>query len=133
MNRRLVILAMLFSLTACTGQQMKQAAGYTAGTAMVTAATAMLFYGALDGEDDCDATCERDKKLRAAWSEAAEDRRAAERAAELEAAFDGYVTAEPDTGTEQRSVVFLPDDPAVPQQSVDRLDAVLPEKAPEDQ
>ena len=133
MKRGLIITAAMFLLTACSSQQVEQAAGWTAGAALITAATGLAVYGVKkDLEDDCDARCRADKQRRAARSQAAEERRTAQRIAELDAALDGYLTAEPDVGTEQRSVVLLPEAPEVPQQSVDRLDAVLPETAPED-
>ena len=132
MKRSLVVLAMLFSLTACSGQQVKEAAGYTAGTALLTAALAVAVYGIkTDLEDDCDERCRAEKQRRDARREGAEERRAARRIAEINASLDAYLTAEPDAGTEQRSVVLVPDDPVVPQQSRDRLDALLLGEAPE--
>ncbi len=133
MKRGLVTLAMLFSLTACSGQQVKEGAGYAVGTAMITAATALAIYGSIkdDLEDDCDEACRRAKAHRDARRQGAEERRAARRVAELDASLDAYMTTEPDAGVEQRSVVLVPDDLPVPQQSADRLDALLPEEVPE--
>ena len=129
MKRGLIVIATLFSLTACTGQQVQEAAGWTASAA-VLAAVAVYEYKN-DDEDHCDARCRQNEQRRKALRQAAEERRAAQRVAELNAALDVYLTAEPDAGTEQRSVVLVPDDPAVPQQSQDRLDALLLEEVPE--
>ena len=132
MKRALIVIATLFSLTACSGQQVQDVAGWTAGAAIITTATALAVYGIKnDLEEDCDARCRADKQRAAALRESAEERRTAHRIAELSASLDAYLTAEPNTETEQRSVVFVPEVPAVPQQSFDRLDAVLPEEAPE--
>ena len=127
MKRSLVVLAMLFSLSACSGQQVQQAAEWTAGAALLAGAAV---YDYKNG-DDCDARCRADKERADALNEAAEERRTAQRVAELNAEFDAYLTAEPDAVTEQRSIVVVPDDPAVPQQSLDRLNAMLPEDASE--
>ena len=126
MKRGLIVVAALFSLTACSGQQVQDAAGWTAGAAVLAAVAVYEFKN-----DDCDAQCRRNEQRQDALLQAAEERRTAQRVAELNAALDVYLTAEPDAGTEQRSVVFVPDDPAVPQQSHDRLDAVILEEAPE--
>lgn len=132
MKRSLVVLAMMIPLTACSGQQVQEVAGWTAGAAVITAATAVAVYGIkTDLEEDCDARCRADKQRAAALRQAAKERRRARRIAELSSSLDEYLTAEPGIPTEQRSVVFVPDDPAVPQQSIDRLDALLPEEAPE--
>ena len=130
MKRGLIVIATLFSLTACSTQQVKEGAGYAVGTAVVTAATALALYGSIrdDLDDDCDQQCRAEKQRRAARREGAEERRAARRIAEINASLDAYLTAEPDIGTEQRSVVLVPDDLPVPQESVDRLDALLPEE-----
>ncbi len=133
MKRGLIVTAALFSLTACSSQQVEQAAGWTAGAAVIAAATGLAVYGVKkDLEDDCDARCRQDKQRRAARRQAGEERRTAQRIAELDAALDGYLTAEPDVGTEERSVVIIPDNLPVPQRSVDRLNAALPETAPEE-
>ena len=133
MKKGLIVIATLITLTACSTQQVKEGAGYAVGTAIVTAATALALYGGIrnDLEDDCDAACRGARERRDARRQGAEERRAARRIAEINASLDAYLTAEPDIGTEQRSVVFVPDDLPVPQQSVDRLDAVLPEEVPE--
>ncbi len=120
----------MFSLTACSGQQVKEAAGWTASAALLTALTV---HDIVNEEEYCDERCWRDRWRADALRQAEEERRTAQRIAELDAALDGYLTAEPDIGTEQRSVVFVPDDPPVPQQSLDRLDAVLHEEAPENE
>ena len=129
MKRGLIAIATLFSLTACSTQHVQEAAGWTAGAAILTAVAVYEIKN--DYEDDCDARCRADRERGEALVEADRERRTAQRVAELNASLDAYLTSEPDAGTEQRSVVFVPDDPAVPQQSVDRLDAVLPEEEPE--
>ena len=77
MNRSFVIFAILFSLTACSTQQVKEGAGYAVGTAIVTAATAMALYGGIrdDLEDDCDQQCRAEKQRRDARRQGAEDTR----------------------------------------------------------
>lgn len=153
MRRSLIIVVMLLSLTACTGQQVQEIAGWTASAAILTAAAVYEHKNDDDTHRDntyrgvpvdgnpiyqhythpCQTCVERREEQRQdALAEAAEEYRTAQRRAELNAALDAYLTAEPDAGTEQRSVVFVPADPAVPQQSVERLDAVVPEAVPED-
>ena len=133
MKRSLILLAMTVSLTACSSQQVQQAAGYAAGTAMVGAGLALVGYKIKnDLEDDCDARCQADKKRSEQLREAREASRTARRIEELSASLDGYLTAEPDIEMEQRSIVLVPDDLPVPQRSVDRLNAVLSEEVPED-
>ncbi len=127
MKRGLIVITMLFSVTACSGQQVQKAAEWTAGAAILTAVAVYEFKN----NDDCDARCRANERRADALNEAAEERRTAQRIAELNASLDAYLTAELDAGTEERSVVFVPADPAVPPQSIDRLDAVLLEEEPE--
>ena len=127
MKRGLIVIAMLLSLSACSGQQVQQAAELTAGAALLAGVAVYEFKNG----DDCDARCRADRERADALNEAAEERRTAQRVAELNAELDAYLTTEPDAVTERRSIVVVPNDLPVPQQSVDRLDAVLPEEVPE--
>ena len=151
MNRGLIIIAALLSLTACTGQQVQDAAWFTAGAALQTAIAVAEFKQDDRTPAPCpqpvaddtsrnpgplfrNPTCPRHAldDWKDAQFQAADANRTAQRVAELNASLDDYLTIDPDTGTDQRSVVFVPADPAVPQQAVDRLDAVLSEASSQD-
>ncbi len=153
MRRSLIIVVMLLSLTACTGQQVQDVAGWTAGAAILAAAAVSEYKNDDDTRRDntyrgvpvdgnpiyrhythpCQICVEhREEQRQDARLEAAEEYRTAQRIAELNAALDEYRTVDREAGVDQRSVVFVPADPAVPQQSVERLDAVVPEAVSED-
>ncbi len=123
MKRSLVVLAMLFSLSACSGQQVQQAAEWTAGAALLAG---VAVYDYKNG-DDCDARCRADKERADALNEAAEERRTAQRVAELNAALDNHMTVMPVVEPEQRSVVMNAGDPVIPPEVVERFNAAMPE------
>lgn len=148
--RRLSVIAIVFSLTACSAQQVQDAALFTAGAALHTAVALNEIIDEKDSRAPCpqpvgedtsvnpgpvfrNPTCPRwalddwkDEQLEAAYR--AEQRyREEQRRAELNAALDAYQSPDPEVAAHQRSVVFVPAEPTVPQQSIDRLDAVIAE------
>lgn len=149
--RGLSVTAILLLLAGCSTQQVQDAAWFTAGAALQTA-MAVYDFKQDDrtpapcpepvGEDTSrnpgplfiNPTC-RPHALddwKDAQYEAADAYRTAQRRAELDAALDDYLTTESDAGAGQQSVVFVPAEPVVPQQAVDRLDAALLEAPPRD-
>lgn len=156
MKRGLIVIATLFALTACSGQQVKETAQWTAGAALLTAISIAESLddddhgrsGPYDGNPVFEETapdlfrnapppCEicvkhREEQRQEALLEAAEEYRTAQRRAELNAALDAYMAPATDAESEQRSVVIAPVDRAVPQNVVERLDAVVAEAPSED-
>ncbi len=149
MKRGLIVIATLFALTACSGQQVKESAQWTAGAALLTA---ISIAESLDDDDhgrpydgnpvfeetapdlfrNARSPCEicvkhREEQRQEALLEAAEEYRTAQRRAELSAALDAYMAPAGDAESEQRSVLVAPVDRAVPQNVVERFNAVVTE------
>ncbi len=146
MKRGLIVIATLYSITACSAQQVQDAALYTVGAAI---GTAIAIDKAMDNDDErncvvpdqtdpiypgdpigqgspdvltsCDALLEADREARAA-----------QRRAELNAALDAYNTGVPGTESGERSVVMTSGDPVVPPEVVERFNAIVPKASVED-
>ena len=146
MYRGLSVIAIVFLLAGCSAQQVQDAAWFTAGAALRTAITVAEIVDEKDSPAPCPQPLSEDPSLNPGplfinptcprhalddWKEeqfeAADAYRAEQRRAELSAALDAYQRTDPEVATGQRSVVFVPIEPTVPQQAIDRFDAVVSE------
>ena len=150
MKRGLFVIATLFSLTACSAQQVQDAALFTVGAAL---RTAMEIDKANDERDRSNSYCgdpifeetapdlftyggggcaaPMNREQRRQLYEAAEANRAAHRRAELNAALEAFNAASPVADPEQRSVVLMSSDPFIPPEAVERFNAAMPENLAE--